>query len=100
MKTIRFVQGKFVDRYDPTIEDSYQKSLDLKLDEKEEETRRCNLEILDTAGTDQFAAMRELYLRDGDGFALVYSVTSAASFHELNDIYEQLIKNREEPSVF
>lgn len=51
------------------------------------------MEILDTAGTDQFAAMRELYLKNGDAFLLVYSVTSASSFHELSAIYEQVVKS-------
>ena len=43
----------------------------------------CTLEILDTAGTEQFAAMRQLYISNGHAFALVYSIDSQASFLEL-----------------
>ena len=43
----------------------------------------CTLEILDTAGTEQFAAMRQLYIANGHAFALVYSIDSQASFLEL-----------------
>lgn len=31
--------------------------------------------VLDTAGQEEFSAMREQYMRSGEGFLLVYSVT-------------------------
>lgn len=31
---------------------------------------------MDTAGQDEFASMREEYLRNGDGFLLVFSLTN------------------------
>ena len=50
--TVQFVQGIFVEKYDPTIEDSYRKQVEV-------EGQQCMLEILDTAGTVS-AAGREI----------------------------------------
>lgn len=44
------------------------------------------LEILDTAGQETFSAMRELYMANGEGFALIYSITSSLSFAEVEKI--------------
>lgn len=53
-----------MERYDPTIEDSYRKQVEV-------DGQQCMLEILDTAGTEQFTAMRDLYMKNGQGFVLV-----------------------------
>uniref|UniRef100_A0A8C6FAJ3 Small monomeric GTPase n=1 Tax=Monodon monoceros TaxID=40151 RepID=A0A8C6FAJ3_MONMO len=50
--TVQFVQGIFVEEYDPTIEDSYRKQVEV-------DAQQCMLEILDTAGTEQCTAMRD-----------------------------------------
>jgi Ras-related protein Rap-1B len=42
--TVQFVQGIFVEKYDPTIEDSYRKQVEI-------DGQQCMMEILDTAGT-------------------------------------------------
>lgn len=44
LQTVQFVQGIFVEKYDPTIEDSYRKQVEV-------DGQQCMLEILDTAGT-------------------------------------------------
>jgi GTPase SAR1 family protein len=38
------------------------------------------VEILDTAGQQEFPAMREIYIKKGDYFVVVYSVESPESF--------------------
>ena len=83
--TVQFVQGVFVDKYDPTIEDSYRKNIEV-------DGIQCLLEILDTAGTEQFTAMRDLYMKDGQGFVLVYSIVAKSTFTDLNDIRDQIVR--------
>ncbi|KAM6225736.1 ras-related protein R-Ras2-like [Porphyrio hochstetteri] len=70
--TIQFIQSYFVMDYDPTIEDSYTKQC--VIDE-----RAARLDILDTAGQEEFGALREQYMRTGEGFLLVFSVTDRGS---------------------
>lgn len=36
--------------------------------------------VLDTAGQEEFSAMREQYMRSGEGFLLVFSVTDENRF--------------------
>ncbi|CAO3701483.1 unnamed protein product [Rhizopus microsporus] len=50
------------------------------------------LEILDTAGTEQFTAMRDLYMKNGQGFVLVFSITSQVTLTDLDEIREQIIR--------
>ncbi|GFV61006.1 GTP-binding protein Di-Ras1 [Trichonephila clavipes] len=45
------------------------------------------VEILDTAGSHHFPAMRELSIRSGRGFLLVYSVDSLQSFREAAQLF-------------
>ena len=50
----------------------------------------CVLDIFDTAGQEEYSAVRELYVRSGDGFIIVYSVTDDTSFHEAESIFQWL----------
>ncbi|ORZ01247.1 ras-like protein 3 [Syncephalastrum racemosum] len=88
--TIQFIQSQFVDEYDPTIEDSYRKQCVI-----DDET--ALLDVLDTAGQEEYSAMREQYMRNGEGFILVYSITSRLSFEEITTFYQQIgrVKDRD-----
>ncbi len=57
------------------------------------------LEILDTAGTEQFTAMRDLYMKNGQGFVLVYSITSQSTFNDLTDLREQILRVKDTDKV-
>lgn len=90
--TVQFVQGIFVEKYDPTIEDSYRKQVEV-------DCNQCMLEILDTAGTEQFTAMRDLYMKNGQGFLLVYSITAQSTFNDLQDLREQILRVKDTDDV-
>ncbi|KAI4142647.1 MAG: hypothetical protein L6R39_004866 [Caloplaca ligustica] len=55
--------------------------------------------ILDTAGTEQFTAMRELYMKSGQGFLLVFSITSLSSLTELHELRDQIVRIKDDPQV-
>ena len=57
------------------------------------------LEILDTAGTEQFTAMRDLYMKNGQGFVLVYSIIAQSTFNDLPDLKEQILRVKDCDSV-
>ncbi|EJS43538.1 rsr1p [Saccharomyces arboricola H-6] len=90
--TVQFVQGVYLDTYDPTIEDSYRKTIEI-------DNKVFDLEILDTAGIAQFTAMRELYIKSGMGFLLVYSVTDRQSLEELMELREQVLRIKDSDRV-
>lgn len=50
------------------------------------------LEILDTAGTEQFASMRDLYIKNGQGFVIVYSITSFQTFMDIKSMRDQIVR--------
>ncbi|KAI4272311.1 MAG: hypothetical protein L6R38_006655 [Xanthoria sp. 2 TBL-2021] len=90
--TAQFVQNVWIESYDPTIEDSYRKQIEV-------DGKQCILEILDTAGTEQFTAMRELYMKSGQGFLLVFSITSLSSLTELHELRDQIVRIKDDPQV-
>lgn len=83
--TIQFFQKMFVEDYDPTIEDSY-------IQHTEIDRQWCILDVLDTAGQEEFSAMREQYMRKGDAFLLVYSVTDKASFMNIKNFHTLILR--------
>jgi small GTP-binding protein len=108
--TIQLIQSHFVDEYDPTIEgswlaphhqrvylsndamswpwlyiDSYRKQCVI-------DDEVALLDVLDTAGQEEYSAMREQYMRTGEGFLLVYSITSKQSFDEITTFQQQILR--------
>ncbi|KAJ3143765.1 Ras GTPase, partial [Irineochytrium annulatum] len=83
--TIQFIQSQFVDEYDPTIEDSYRKQCII-------DSETAVLDVLDTAGQEEYSAMREQYMRSGDGFLLCFSITSRSSFQEIHTFHQQILR--------
>lgn len=57
------------------------------------------LEILDTAGTEQFTAMRDLYMKNGQGFILVFSITSMVTMNDLYELREQILRVKDTDNV-
>jgi len=86
--TVRFIQGNFLEKYDPTIEDSYLKHIEV-------DNKACTLDIMDTAGQENYKALRDSYMKKGQGFLLVYSVVSNASFEHAKTIHREILRIKE-----
>ncbi|KAI0076770.1 hypothetical protein K474DRAFT_1597293 [Panus rudis PR-1116 ss-1] len=71
--------------YDPTIEDAYRKQMVL-------DNKMCFVEVIDTAGQEEYKTLRDQWVREGQGFILVYSVTSRISFQRLASFRQSLLK--------
>ena len=83
---------EFVEDYEPTKADSYRKKVvldgeEVKIWSKLDRTVHCivfffqvQIDILDTAGQEDYAAIRDNYFRSGEGFLCVFSITEDDSF--------------------
>jgi small GTP-binding protein len=71
--TVQFVQGIFVEKYDPTIEDSYRKQVEV-------DGQQCMLEILDTAGT--VCAYSVLFYNNAQNLNIAYCFPGTIHSHE------------------
>ncbi|KAE9403658.1 hypothetical protein BT96DRAFT_878539 [Gymnopus androsaceus JB14] len=92
--TVRFIQDVFLENYDPTIEEAYRRTITV-------EGETSSLEVLDTAGAEQFTSLNEVYIKAGKGFVLVFSLTQEASLKEVDHLRKQIyrIKGGESGSI-
>ncbi|KAH3732923.1 Ras subfamily protein [Pelomyxa schiedti] len=86
--TLQFVQKIFTTEYDPTIENAYRKAISV-------DGETWVLDILDTAGQEEFSAMRDAYFRMGQAFVVAYSVTDRESFESAKCILEHIRRMKE-----
>lgn len=90
--TIRLVTDNFLEDYDPTIEDSYRKLSVIDGDQ-------VVLDILDTAGQEEYTTMQDQWMREGNGFLLVYSITSRSSFDDIATFKDKILRAKDVDSV-
>lgn len=83
--TLQFMYEEFVEDYEPTKADSYKKRLIL-------DGREVQVDILDTAGQEDYAAIRDNYFRSGDGFLCVFSITELESLTAAQELREQILR--------
>ena len=92
--TYRFICDKFPTEHDTTVEDQYKVSLTI-------EDIKCDLEILDTAGQDDYQTMLDTWIEFGNCFLLVYSIDDLESYKSLKTKLDRIsqIKNNDKYSV-
>jgi len=82
--SVQFMQNHFITEYDPTIENSYQKTIVV-------DGETCLVDLLDTAGQEEYSVMRNQYIQAGQGFVLVYSIVGKNTFDVMQDYYDQIL---------
>lgn len=83
--TIQFINETFVEEYDPTMEETYRKQYTVDGEE-------VLLDIFDTAGQEDFSAVRDQYMRTGDGFLCIYSITLEQSFEAVTRFHDHILR--------
>ena len=89
---VQFVANKFIANYDPTLEDSYRKQMDVDGEE-------CVLDIVDTAGQDDFVAIRESYYEQGEGFICVFDITELTTFTAVEGFHRSILRIKDTSNV-
>lgn len=79
--TLRFVRDFFVKVWDPTIEDAYKKTLEV-------DGQSVQLDILDTAGQEDFESLRPQWMMDKDAYVFAFALNKAESLHHLQQFFE------------
>ncbi|KAK9897814.1 hypothetical protein P389DRAFT_62012 [Cystobasidium minutum MCA 4210] len=90
--TIQLCLNHFIENYDPTIEDSYRKHAIV-------DDEPCLIEILDTAGQEEYTALRDQWIREGDAFLIVYSITQQQSFSRIEKFKEQINRVKDSSDI-
>nr|CAD7592140.1 unnamed protein product [Timema genevievae] len=90
--TLQFMYDEFVEDYEPTKADSYRKKVVLDAEE-------VQIDILDTAGQEDYAAIRDNYFRSGEGFLCVFSITEDDSFQSTQEFREQILRVKNDENI-
>ncbi|XP_073969092.1 ras-like protein A [Rhodnius prolixus] len=90
--TLQFMYDEFVEDYEPTKADSYRKKVVLDGEE-------VQIDILDTAGQEDYAAIRDNYFRSGEGFLCVFSITEEESFQATQEFREQILRVKNDENI-
>ncbi|KAJ3118836.1 hypothetical protein HDU96_007578 [Phlyctochytrium bullatum] len=90
--TVRFLKDEFSNDYDPTIEENYRKSITV-------DGQACVVNLIDTAGQHEYTMLRDQHLAAGGGFLLVFALNDRATFEEVKQLREKIIKLKDTKRV-
>ncbi|KAK3358842.1 ras-2 protein [Lasiosphaeria hispida] len=73
----------FVEPYDPTAENLYQKLVHI-------DDMGCILEVFDTTCQEEYPALQDQCIRANEGFIILYSITSRSSFAQVRSFHRRI----------
>eukprot|EP00056_Hartaetosiga_gracilis_P011008 m.164854 g.164854 ORF g.164854 m.164854 type:complete len:181 (-) comp13429_c3_seq2:276-818(-) len=80
---LRYLYDRFVEEYDPTIEESYSARVDV-------DGKTVPIELVDTAGQEEFKSFRDATMDFGEAFIVVFAVTDKDTFKEAQALLERV----------
>lgn len=86
-KTSQLTMHHFTETYDPTLEDSYRRQCVI-------DGIPTHMEILDTAGQEEYGALREQWIRQNNLFVIVYDVTRRSSFEATENLFHEVMDTK------
>lgn len=85
----RFLDDDFETKHRRTVEELHSKDYQFS-------GIKVTMEILDTSGSYSFPAMRKISIRNGDAFALVYSIDDAESLETVKNLRDEILEIKED----
>jgi GTPase KRas protein len=84
-KKVQFTLQIFGTTYDSTVMNSYREPMVI-------DGESCMVEILDIAGQEEYTALRDQWIRDGEGFLVVYSINGRVFFNRVHRFINQIFR--------
>ena len=85
--TYRFINYDVSTEHDATIEDRYKSNLNI-------EGTNYEVEILDTAGEEDYQNMMDMWISFGEGFLLVFAINDKESFNLIKLKHDRILKGK------
>ena len=85
--TYKFINFNAPQEHDPTIEDRYKTNLTIN-------DTLYQVEILDTAGEEDYQNMMDMWISFGEGFLLVFAINDRESFELIKGKRERVLKGK------
>ena len=85
--TYRFINYDVSTEHDATIEDRYKSNLNI-------EGTNYEVEILDTAGEEDYQNMMDMWISFGEGFLLVFAINDKESFNLIKSKHDRILKGK------
>lgn len=83
----QFLYGTFTPKYKRTVEEMHHGDFNVS-------GIHLTLDILDTSGSYEFPAMRDLSIKSADAFVLVYDVNDVNTFHEVKTLRALILNTK------
>ena len=86
--TIRYLRNEFTEFYDPTMEETYETEIGYS-------GKHHHVEIVDTAGQEEFTSFLDSSLSTGDAFMILYAINSVSSWNDLKSLRTKIFQETE-----